>query len=57
MKTAYIHASVYTGQLPLCEAFLVEDGKFARTGSTQEILREISESDACVDLNGAFVAP
>ena len=57
MKTAYIHASVYTGQLPLCEAFLVEDGKFARTGSTEEILREISESDACVDLKGAFVAP
>ena len=57
MKTAYIHAAVYTGQLPLCEAFLVEDGKFVQTGSTQEILDAISATDACVDLGGAFVAP
>ena len=30
MKTAYIHGCVYTGQLPLQQAFIEENGKFIK---------------------------
>ena len=57
MKTAYINGIVYTGKLPLCEAFVVEEGKFGLTGTRDEILKAISDADECVDLHGAFVTP
>ena len=53
MKTAYFGGLVYTGQLPLQQAFLVEDGKFAAVGSDEEIL--VLEADQKVDLLGKFV--
>ena len=38
MKTIYHHASVYTGQLPLVQAFVVQDGKFTFAGTNAEAL-------------------
>ena len=53
MKTAYLHGRVYTGTLPLQEAFLVENGKFTAVGTNEDILRLCAEET--IDLNGKFV--
>ena len=53
MKTAFYNARVYTGELPLQEAFIVEDGKFSAVGSNEEILAQ--EADCAIDLGGKFV--
>ena len=55
MKHAFYNGRVYTGELPLQEAFLVEDGYFSCVGSTQEILA--MEADIRTDLQGRFVCP
>ena len=55
MKTAYINGLVYTGELPLKQAFLVQDGTFIAVGSTEEILP--LAADHTVDLGGRFVCP
>ena len=55
MRTVYYNASVYTGSLPLTEAFGVEDGVFFFTGTGKDALS--LEADAFVDLKGAFVCP
>ncbi|MGN0976479.1 MAG: amidohydrolase [Faecousia sp.] len=57
MKTIYHHAAVYTGQLPLVQAFVVQDGKFTFAGTDAEALKLFEEGDAAVDLGGAFVCP
>ena len=51
MRTLYYNASVYTGQLPLQEAFVVEDGRFSYAGSLDNAPR----TDRKVDLGGGFV--
>ena len=53
MKTLFYNAVVYTGQLPLQQAFVVENGRFAFVGSTQDGFSQ--HADTAVDLNGAFV--
>ena len=53
MKTAYLNAKVYTGAMPLQEAFIVEDGKFIHVGSNADILS--LDTQAQVDLQGKFV--
>lgn len=53
MKTAYYNACVYTGTLPLQQAFIVEDGKFLCAGSDAHILSV--ETDTQVDLQRKFV--
>ena len=53
MKTAYIHGQVYTGTLPLKQAFLVEDGTFLWVGGEEEA--RLLEAEERVDLGGAFV--
>ena len=53
MRTLYHHGIVYTGALPLQQAFLVEDGRFAAVGSDEAL--EKLEADARVDLGGRFV--
>ena len=53
MKTAYFGGAVYTGTLPLQQAFVVEDGKFTAVGSNEEILA--LEAEQQVDLQGKFV--
>ena len=53
MKTAYLHGQVYTGSLPLQQAFLIENGKFIAVGSDAQILA--AGADKIVDLKGNFV--
>ena len=53
MKTAFYNARVYTGELPLQEALIVENGKFSAVGSNEEILAQ--EADCVIDLGGKFV--
>ena len=53
MKTAYFNGCIYTGQLPMAEAFLEENGYFTKVGSNEEIAA--TEADCKVDLQGRFV--
>ena len=53
MKIAYHNGCVYTGTLPLQQAFIVENGKFFAVGSDAEILAQ--ESEQTIDLDGKFV--
>lgn len=55
MRTLYYNARVYTGQLPLQQAFAVEDGNFTAVGTDAEILA--LEARERIDLGGAFVCP
>ncbi len=52
MKTVYYNGAVYTGEMPLCQAFAVENGIFTFTGTNEE-----AQAGAChtVDLKGRFV--
>ena len=53
MRTIFHNAQVYTGQLPLQLAFLVEDGHFAAVGTNPDILA--LQADAVIDLQQQFV--
>ena len=53
MKTIYHNAVVYTGRLPLAQAFIVEDDRFVFAGSNEEALSH--QAEETIDLNGAFV--
>ena len=53
MRSVYYNGQVYTGSLPLQQAFLVENGKFAAVGSDAEILS--LDTDTKTDLQGKFV--
>ena len=55
MRTIYYNACVYTGQLPLQQAFGVEDGYFFFSGSNEDAAT--LAADTRVDLDGAFVCP
>lgn len=55
MKTIYENAKVYTGELPLAEAFVVEDGKFLFAGSKEEAHLIAGTDCETVDLGGNFV--
>lgn len=55
MKTIYYHAAVYTGQLPLQQAFIVEGDKFTFVGSDANALARLEPGDTQVDLAGRFV--
>ena len=55
MRTVYHHARVYTGTLPLEQAFLEEDGQFIFVGSNEETMS--MQADRYVDLEDAFVCP
>jgi len=57
MKNIYFNGAVFTGALPLAEAFVVEDGRFTFAGENAEALTQFGEGDACIDLQGAFVCP
>jgi predicted amidohydrolase YtcJ len=54
MKTVYTNGRVYTGELPLKEAFIVEDGEFIFSGSSRDAL-SVSGASETVDLCGRFV--
>ena len=49
MKTIYKNGAVYTGKLPLVEAFAVEDGKFVFAGSSAEADALAAAGDKVVD--------
>ena len=55
MKTIYYNGTVYTGTMPLVQAFAVEDGKFVFTGSSEEAKAMALADDQLVDLQGKFV--
>lgn len=55
MKTAFYNGIVYTGELPLREAFLTEDGIFGQVGSDAELLSCLGPGDRKIDLEGRFV--
>ncbi len=57
MKTIYHGGHVFTGALPLVEAFIVEDGKFIGAGTDSEMLALRADGDLLVPLNGCFVCP
>ncbi len=52
MKTVYYNGQVYTGTLPLKQAFAVENGRFCFAGTDQEALALEGEKQ---DLQGKFV--
>ena len=45
MKHIYFNGKVYTGSLPLAEAFAVENGKFIFAGSSKSVLKLAGEGD------------
>lgn len=53
MRTIYYNAAVYTGELPLWDAFGVEDDIFFFVGTNEEALKQTA--DKFVNLQGAFV--
>ncbi len=55
MRTLYYGAKVFTGELPLQEAFLVEDAQIVQVGADAELLSQ--SADVRVDLEGRFVCP
>ena len=57
MKTIYHGGQVFTGLLPLVQAFAVEDGRFLAAGTDAELLALRAEGDVLVDLAGRFVCP
>ena len=59
MRELYINGSVATvdSKMSYVEAFAVEDGKFIKTGTNEEILALKTADSAVVDLGGKTVMP
>lgn len=57
MKTIYTGGRVFTGALPLRQAFAVEDGRFLAVGTDEEMLALREPGDQLMDLQGRFVCP
>lgn len=55
MKTIYYNGQVYTGELPLQQAFAVRDGRFLQVGDDAQLLSRAEKEDLLVDLGGRFV--
>lgn len=55
MRTIYYNGTVYTGTLPLAQAFAVENGRFLFAGTSEEARLMAQEGDSLVDLQGRFV--
>lgn len=55
MRTIYHNGAVYTGTLPLVEAFVVEDGTFLFAGSSRDALALAEADSPVIDLEGRFV--
>jgi len=55
MPQIYHNGLVFTGELPLQQAFKVDGGLFAAVGSNEEILALRREGDEVIDLKGSFV--
>ena len=57
MRTIYLGGKVFTGTLPLTEAFIVENGRFLAAGTDEEMLALRQAEDTIVPLEGRFVCP
>ena len=57
MKTIFTCGQVFTGTLPLQEAFSVENGCIAEVGSNEQLLASRRPEDEVVTLGGRFVCP
>jgi len=55
MRTIFYGGQVYTGTLPLCRAFAVENGLFLFAGGDEDALALARPGDRRVDLDGRFV--
>ncbi len=55
MKTIYINGIVYTGEMPFCRAFAVEDGRFVYAGTVEGAMSLKDGDDVVCDLDGRFV--
>lgn len=55
MRTLYDNGQVYTGKLPLAEAFVVENGRFLAVGNREEVLNYVDNATEKVELGGKFV--
>lgn len=55
MRTIYYNGTVYTGTLPLAQAFVVENGRFLFAGTSEEARAMEQDGDSSVDLQGRFV--
>ena len=55
MKTIYYNGAVYTGTLPLAQAFAVENGRFLFAGTNEEAKALAADNDRLIDLGGRFV--
>ena len=55
MKTIYYNGAVYTGTLPLAEAFAVENGRFLFAGTSEAAKALAADNDRLIDLGGRFV--
>ena len=55
MKHIFYNGSVYTGSMPLAEAFAVENGKFLFAGSNADAKAMAKGDDTLTDLRGSFV--
>ncbi len=55
MKTIYYNGNIYTGSLPLKQAFVEEKGIFKYAGDSATALAMATEDDVKIDLQGRFV--
>lgn len=55
MKNIYVNGKVYTGNLPLVEAFIEDNGLFTFAGTSAEALALATDGDNITDLGGNFV--
>ena len=55
MKTVYYNGTVYTGALPLVQAFVEEDGRFVFAGTNEEARMAAGEQAELIDLEGRFM--
>ena len=55
MRNIFYHGRVYTGALPICSAFAVENGRFTLVGDDETLLASAREGDSLTDLQGRFV--
>lgn len=55
MKQIYYNGKIYTGELPFCEAFVVEEGVFTYVGDSETARKMAEGEDVLTDLEGKFV--
>ena len=55
MRIIYRNGAVYTGELPLCEAFVTEGNRFVYAGTNEGAMAFKEEGDEVRELDGRFV--